>query len=202
MKKAHNFRDLFEFIDSSRLNKIAVVDIETTDLKPEKGLIVEIGIVELDIETGDTKTLFESTIREPRFNRKLKYSWIFNNSDLNYEDVLNASDLSEIKLNIQQILNRYHITAYNKLFDFSFLQSRGFSIRKELPDIMETAKNVCKIIKPNGELKNPKFQEAWNYFFPNKFYIEKHRALDDAFHEALVLFEMYQRGHFIINFNK
>jgi len=202
LKEKYNFRDLFDFIDNSSLNSIAIVDIETTDLKPDNGLIVEIGIVELNLKTGGTKVLFDSLIKEPGFDEKSRYSWIFSNSDLKFDDVLIAPNLIGLKQDIQKILNQYHLTAYNKAFDFEFLTAKGFSIKKEVADIMETAKNVCKIIKPNGELKCPKFQEAWNYFFPNKFYIEKHRALDDALHEALVLFEMYQRGHFIINFNK
>jgi hypothetical protein len=65
---------------------------------------------------------------------------------------------------------------------------------------MEAAKNVCKIIKQNGEYKNPNFQEAWDYFFPGSNYTEKHRALDDALHEAMVLFKIYQMGGFNITF--
>ena len=202
MKEKQNYRDLFEFIDNSRLNSIAVVDIETTDLKPENGFIVEIGIVKLNLETGATEILFDSLMKEPKFDEKSRNSWIFSNSDLKFDDVIMAPNLIDLKQDIQKILNGYLLTAYNKAFDFEFLTAKGFLIKKEVADIMETAKNVCKIIKPNGELKNPKFQEAWNFFFPHKFYIEKHRALDDAFHEALVLFEMYQRGHFIINSNK
>ncbi|MFW9950049.1 MAG: hypothetical protein ACFFKA_07985, partial [Candidatus Thorarchaeota archaeon] len=71
MKQNHNFRDLFEFIRNSISKKIAIVDIETTGLKPNNGLIVEIGIVELDIETGATKILFNSAIKENGFNSNL-----------------------------------------------------------------------------------------------------------------------------------
>ncbi len=200
MKENIVFKDLFEFIDDERSHKIAVLDIETTGLKPDNGLIVEIGIVELDLKTGATKILFESIIKEAGFESSSKNSWIFNNSDLNYEEVIHAPDLVELKEKVQEILNRYHLTAYNKPFDFSFLESRGFLIKKQLPDIMEAAKNVCKIVKFNGEYKNPNFQEAWEYFFPESNYIEKHRAVDDALHEAIVLYEMYQKGNFKANF--
>jgi DNA polymerase-3 subunit epsilon len=200
VKGNHIFRDLSDFIAISKSNKIAVVDIETTDLFPDKGLIVEIGIVELDLDSGATKILFESKIKETGFMMHSKNSWIFNNSTLKYEDILRAPDLIDIKESIQRILNQYCLTAYNKPFDFSFLKSRGFLIKKELPDIMEAAKTVCKIIKQNGEYKNPNFQEAWDYFFPESNYIEKHRALDDALHEAMVLFKMYQMGNFNITF--
>ncbi|NHJ24603.1 MAG: hypothetical protein EAX89_08510 [Candidatus Lokiarchaeota archaeon] len=67
MKENIVFKDLFEFIDDERSHKIAVLDIETTGLKPDNGLIVEIGIVELDLKTGATKILFESIIKEAGF---------------------------------------------------------------------------------------------------------------------------------------
>jgi DNA polymerase-3 subunit epsilon len=36
------------------------------------------------------------------------------------------------------------------------------------------------------DAKWPKVEEAWEYFFPDTKYIEAHRALDDAQHEALI----------------
>lgn len=95
---------------------------------------------------------------------------------------------------IQEILNRYSLTAYNTSFDFDFMESRGFVIKKDIPDIMAVAKEACKIIYPKGGYKNPKMQEAWDNIFPNTNYAEKHRAVDDAIHEAKILFEMYKRG--------
>jgi len=39
-------------------------------------------------------------------------------------------------------------------------------------------------------------QEAWDNLFPNTNYREKHRAVDDAIHEAKIVFEMYKRGDY------
>ncbi|MFW9897062.1 MAG: exonuclease domain-containing protein [Candidatus Thorarchaeota archaeon] len=180
-------------------DKIAIIDIETTDLKPENGLIIEIGIVELDLRTGEMKILFDSTVKELPFGNIHRNAWIFYNSDLNFEEVENDPSLDQFNVEIQDIFDRYSLTAYNTYFDFGFMESRGFVIKKDIPDIMTVAKEACKIMYPKGGYKNPKMQEAWDIFFPNSGYSEKHRAVDDAIHEAKMLFEMYKRGDYKID---
>ena len=192
------FWDIVDFVKKPNYEKIAIIDIETTDLKPDNGLIIEIGIVELDLTTGETKILFDSLIKELHLDDAHRNAWIFNNSDLKFEDIENAPSLNNLKNHIQEIFNRYSLTAYNNSFDFGFMESRGFVIKKDIPDIMAVAKEVCKIMRSRGGYKNPKMQEAWDNLFPNTDYIEKHRAVDDAIHEAEILFEMYKRGEYKI----
>ena len=175
---------------------IAVIDIETTGLKPIDELILEIGIVKLDLETGDTKIIFDSYVREPTFRDKHKSSWIFENSDLKFEDVEKAPLLEEFKQELQEIFHKYNVTAFNKSFDLGFLKARGFEFPDELPCIMQTSTNICRIPSRNRRrrYKWPSAQEAWDFFFPNSDYIEKHRAADDAIHEAKILYEIYRKG--------
>ena len=167
-------------------------------MTPENGLILEVGIVELNLATGETKILFDSFVKEPDFGKEHKDSWIFHNSDLKFEDCETAPSLDHVKNQIQEIFNRYSLTAYNNSFDFGFIESRGFTIKKDIPDIMAAAKEACKIRYSRGGYKNPRMQEAWDNLFPNTNYIEKHRAADDAIHEAIMLFEMYKRGNYIV----
>ena len=190
------FRDIIDFIKKPNNEKIAIIDIETTALKPEYGLIIEIGIVELDLITGAFKILFDSYVKELEFGEEHKNAWIFNNSDLRFEDFEGAPSLNNLKNQIQEIFDHYSLTAYNTSFDFGFMESRGFVIKKDIPDIMAVAKNACKIMRARGGYKIPKMQEAWDNLFPNTDYIEKHRAVDDAIHEAKILFEMYKRGDY------
>jgi len=192
------FRDIVDFVKKPNNQKIAIIDIETTALKPDQGLIVELGIVELDLVTGATKILFDSLIKESSYGELHRNAWIFINSDLKFEDIENAPSLNNVKNQIQDIFDHYSITAYNNSFDFGFMESRGFVIKKDIPDIMAVAKEVCKIMRLKGGYKNPKMQEAWDNIFPNTGYIEKHRAVDDAIHEARILFEMYKRGEYKI----
>lgn len=181
-------------------NKVAVIDIETTGLDPIIDLILEIGIVELSLITGETKILFDSFVKEPNFGEEHRNSWIFNNSDIKFEDIENAPLFDNQKMKINEILNQYPITAFNKSFDLGFLKAREINVPVELPCIMETATNICKIPFPNGGsgYKWPKCQEAWDFLFQNSDYIEKHRAADDAIHEAKILFELYIHGQFPI----
>ena len=53
------------------MKRIAVIDIETTGLDEENDLIIEIGIVELDLDSGNIRELFNSLIWEKKFNLKL-----------------------------------------------------------------------------------------------------------------------------------
>jgi len=135
-------------------------------------------------------------VKEIPFGDMHRNSWIFNNSDLKFEDIEDAPSLNNVKNIIQEILDNYSLTAYNTSFDFGFMESRGFVIKKDIPDIMTVAKEACKIMRSRGGYKIPKMQEAWDNLFPNTNYIEKHRAVDDAIHEAKMLFEMYKRGDY------
>ena len=178
------------------MNKIIVIDIETTGLNPNSDLILEIGIIKLNLDTGDTKLIFDSYVKEPALGDEHSNCWIFENSDLNFEEVKNGPLLDDLRQELQGIFLKYSVTAFNKSFDLGFLKSRGFKFPNELPCIMLTSTNICKIPSrnPRSKYKWPKAQEAWDFFFPISNYIEQHRAADDAFHEANILYEMYQRG--------
>ncbi len=185
-----------------KMKKIAVVDIETSGFQNQGGLIVEVGIVGLDLETGYITEEFNEIVKEDGFgaqHAKNPYGWIFQNSDLKYEDALRSSELIRVLPKIQSIFDKYPCgaTAYNKAFDFGFLKSRGLRL-KELPCIMLSATPVVNLPPNQGffDPKWPKVEETWDYFFPNTVYIEAHRALDDAKHEALIAYELYKLGKF------
>ncbi|KKM27954.1 hypothetical protein LCGC14_1569540, partial [marine sediment metagenome] len=176
--------------------KIAFIDIETTGLSTGHDLILEIGIIELNLETGEKKILFDSLVRELKFDKKYKDSWVFKNSDMNFNDVENAPLLSEFRIELQTLFYKYDITAYNKAFDINFLERRGFILPFTLPDPMLIAKDIIKLPSSRNKkvYKWPSRGEAWSYFFPNRKYFEKNRAADDARHEAEILYEMYKNS--------
>ena len=183
------------------MNKIIILDLETTGLNPSNALIVEIGIVELNLETGVINKVFSSLIKEEGFNENFRHSWIFENSSIKFEDVQNARSLDDVRGELQEIFNKHPVTGYNISFDLNFLKSRGFSFPLESRDIMAELKNVIKIpfrgkkfLGKSRTFKNPKLQEAYNFFFQDSNYIETHRAQDDAFHEAKILYELYKNN--------
>jgi DNA polymerase III epsilon subunit-like protein len=186
------------------VKEILIADIETTGFLNQGGSIVEVGIVSLDLDSGQVKTVFDSVCREPILTAKHRnepFGWIFKNSSLTVEEVKAAPAMEKLFSQIQDILNSYPlgVTAYNKKFDFSFLKDRGFKIRKELPCPMLLATDVCKIPGKRGGYKWPKVEEAWKHFFPSVPYIEQHRGADDAKHEAAIVYELYKMGVFKID---
>lgn len=177
--------------------KINIVDIETCGFKIEDP-IVEIGIVQLNLATGAIVTVYDELVKERHFSYKHKegrYGWIFKNSCLNFEDVMNAKPLDFNT--IQHIFDSAPTTAYNKKFDMKFLGHRGFKII-ELECPMLASVSICNLKTKTGKPKWPKVEEAWKHFFPEKKYIEKHRGADDAFHEAKIVYELYKMGKFKI----
>ncbi len=179
------------------MNKIIlVVDIETTGSLNQGGKIVEIGIVKLDLETGDVSPTYNSLIREPGLNishTEGQLGWIFKNSDLEYRELYDAPNLDDQREQIQHLFDIYEATAYNKAFDFGFLKDRGFQIN-ELPCPMILATPIVNLPSGfgNNSPKWPNVEEAWEYFFGDTEYIEAHRALDDAIHEAKIVHELYK----------
>ena len=174
--------------------KIGIIDIETTGFFP-KGFIVEVGIVSLDTETGEVETVFDSVCREEGMTAKDREAWIFSNSDLTIEAVREAPLLSDLKASIQGAIDGCDaVTAYNKKFDFTFLQDRGFNIHKEWPCPMLVSTDICKLPSKNGYggYKWAKVEECWKHFFPDEPYIELHRGCDDALHEAKICYELFK----------
>lgn len=186
-------------------NKILILDIETTGFQNQGGSIVEIGIVSLDLTNGEIEEVFNSLLREDILtekHRKPPFGWIFNNSDLTPEDVRNAPNAFDVLSKAQNILNKYPLgcTAFNNRFDFGFLRDRGLQI-KGLPCPMILSTPICKCPNRNGRsgYKWPNVEEAFKFFFPDIVYTEKHRGLDDAKHEAKIVYALYEMGVFNID---
>ena len=178
--------------------KIGIIDIETVGFLRQGGYIVEVGLVSLDTETGQIKPVFSSVCQEEGMTAKHRTAWIFQNSDLTVEQVRAAPMLPDLLPTIQQHIDRLDATtAYNKPFDFNFLRNRGLIIRREWSCPMRIATNVCKIPKTGKRAghrgyKWPTVEEAWSHFFPAAPYIEAHRGLDDALHEAEIVYELHK----------
>ena len=183
--------------------KILVVDIETSGFDLVKDVIFEIGIVQLDLETGDIVKLFDEPVREPHLCGNHRDAWIFSNSDMTPEYVRNAQPLENYRNILNDIFSNEGLngmTAFNRNFDFGFLKHRKFKLPKPLPCPMLLSTDILKIKNTYGRrgYKWPSAQEAWDYYFPNEPYVEKHRGADDARIEAKIIYEMYKRGIFTI----
>ena len=189
--------------------KVLIVDIETTGFLKSGGRIVEIGIVELNLDNGEKKILFDEICWEKGLTKKeCDDSWIVSNSTLTTEDIRTSKNLNFYREQIQQILNDYPLgaTAFNNAFDFDFLKSRSFSFPRELPCPMKLSTDICKIphkVGKNGKRRKgnkwPSFEEAHRHFFPDEEYKEEHRGGQDAKDEARLVYELYKMGKFIVD---
>ena len=184
------------------MQKILIIDIETTGFSPASGKIVEIGIVELDLATGEKQIVFDQVCLEQEATvEEIEKSWIVENSTLTVEEILAAKSLHTMAPEIQEIINKYEqgATAFNNVFDFGFLENRGFTFPKKLPCPMKLSTDVCRIPNVRGGFKWPKVEEAFKHFFGDTGYIEAHRGADDAFHEADIVYELFKQGVFKLN---
>lgn len=181
------------------MKKILIIDIETTGLSPKTNHLTEIGIVELDLSNGERKILFDKTMHEKPIDKDfleicypVKQGWV------TVDEIVNSKEFIFYKDEVQSIINEYPfgITAYNNSFDFGFLERAGITFPNKLACPMLLSRNVCKLPKKGGGYKNPKMQEAYDFFFPNSGYVELHRGASDAMHEAEIVYEMYKLGIF------
>ena len=181
------------------MNEILVLDIETTGLSPQNDFILELGIVKLNLETGEITELFDSVFKDPQLTAKHRDSWIFQNGFMDIDEVRNAAPLSSYAVQIQEILNPYkgRITAWNRDFDHSFLTSNGFDLGAPVACPMKTSTHFFKIEGSRG-FKWPKAQEAWDILFPSNPKTEAHRGLDDSIMEAKIIYELVQNGVYSI----
>ena len=186
------------------MKNILIIDIETTGFLQKGGHIVEIGIVILSLETGNSTVVFDELVREESMTlEELENSWIVENSDISIDEVMQASLLDKFKPIIQHLIDLYPLgaTAFNNKFDFDFLEDRGIKIHKKLPCPMLLSTDIVKLPSVHiiGLYKWPKVQEAWDFFFGETDYIETHRGAHDAQHEAQIVYELYKRKVFKID---
>ena len=175
--------------------KILVIDIETAGLSPKKGCLVELGMCSLDLSTGKITELFSQVFREKHFQEEHYEEWIFENKYMTLEEVLAADDLEIHRDEIQAIFDGYqnNITAWNRPFDASFLEVRGFVLGKPMRDPMRDSTNYFEL-PGKYNYKWPKAQEAWDILFPDEEMVEEHRALSDAVMEAKIIHKLIVLG--------
>ena len=172
--------------------KILVVDIETTGLYTNSDAIVEIGISLVDTNTKKVTLLFDKIVKDKILTKwKHQNGWVFNNSDLTYEEVENAEPIEHYFDEIQSYFDKYKMTAYNKSFDLRFLRRAGFKIN-DIKCLMKTATQYSILKDKLGRVKKPSVEEIYNQFFIKEgdAYIEKHRAGADVLDESRILLHM------------
>lgn len=181
--------------------EILVIDIETGVIDPKKdpfdidnNSICEIGVVKLNLDTGDIQTIFNRTCQDNHMCSPS--SWVFQNTSLTHDEVTASEHIHDLKDVIQDILNKNPVTSWSHDFDISLLEhpSRSFIIPVKFWDPKITLKNFLKIPQSLGYgYKWPKVQEAFEYFNPEKRYEQTHRAIQDARMSAEIIFQAVEK---------
>lgn len=177
--------------------EILVVDIETANIDVTKDwrdvencLICEIGIVNLNLDSGEIIPVFNQTCRED--DSPDPESWVFKNTSLTCQMIAESAHFEKFKDELQEIFNRKPVTSWDHDFDLLHLEcpSRCLTIPSKFWDPMRTLTNFLKIPFDSGTgYKWPKVTEAFKHFYPNEKWQQNHRAIDDAKIEADIIYQ-------------
>ncbi|MHA2032541.1 MAG: 3'-5' exonuclease [Candidatus Kariarchaeaceae archaeon] len=205
-------------MENNRIDEIYVIDTETSGIEGfPHDLVYEIGICCLQIESGDIEPVYNQILGydENELTKDQKKAWIFQNSTLMLDDVLNARKAEIIALEIRELLHKKYIAFFNCDFDYEkFLQHAPFSLKDGencylLPCIMKELTPICKLTNPYyGGYKWPKLVEALEVLFTDEELqdfnqtLDRHRALSDAYESAKCLYKLVVEYDFLDKIGK
>jgi len=181
--------------ERNAVNKILVLDLETTDLKPAIGDILEIGAVLLSSD-GTIEKAVDEIIKPTKPVEMWCDCWCLRNTDLTLAAVLAGQTLDEVRDFLQGLLQCYSVTSYNRDFDIDYLTYNGFAVRRRIACPMLIASDIMKLQGSYNNYRWPKFQAAWDYFFPDSSYKARHGAFDDAWHVARLVHKLKELGYY------
>jgi DNA polymerase-3 subunit epsilon len=192
------------------MKNLLIIDTETDSTNPDLANILELALARLDLETGQVDIVFDSLILpdRPYLPGELEECWWMQHSHVPVSFIQTALKFSEVRNDFAAILAVAPVTAYNLYYDRRVLRRHGLPIENVWPCLMQTCTPILKLpghyhnpfpshYGPDdyGDYKYPKFTEAWNYFFPDLPFVERHRAAWDALHEAKLAYRLYRDGY-------
>lgn len=184
-------------------SEVYVIDTETSTTHWTNGIpnghIVEIGLAKVNLEKLTVIPTWQFVVLDFSADSE---AWVFKNTDLTYEKVMEGTSPGIISKFLEDRLNGKEVTSYNITFD-KMMIDRDMPYLNEAvrwgQDIMVQAAEVPEIPRKHaGQNTWPKAEDSYNYLCPNDpCHLngkEKHRALADAEMEGHILLELYLRG--------
>lgn len=152
---------------------VLIIDTETTGLGGYPAdRVLEIGIAELDVQTGEVRPVYGAMIRYDdmeTFKREYEKEhgpiWVFGNTDLSMDKLLSEGKSPETVLaEVKKIIHGKQLTSYNVPFDFGkFLNHPPWSFDKEYCiisfDIMCLATNTVKAMAEHDMIADKDIQQ-------------------------------------------
>ncbi|AGI48038.1 hypothetical protein TALC_01046 [Thermoplasmatales archaeon BRNA1] len=196
------------FFRRSRLDDRGGSGYDSLDWTRYGDLVVDIGICEVCLSTGEVKEVYSSIVGYDTENwpEEMLHSWIFDNSDLTVGQVSSAPRFSKVKKDIASIVKGRWLTTYNVQFDLDlFIYRFPWNLKDsfmECRDIMFSARDVCKLESPLygvKEYRYPKLDYAYETILKGEDPagidgVQDHRALSDAKVASYVMTELYRNG--------
>ena len=140
-----------------------IVDLETTGLYgyPHGHVVIEISIFDSDTCTEVYHTLINPTTYR-HFRSDWKNAWIFNNTHMTPEQVLNGISFTQARDDVARILTHRQVSSYNTSFDLNkYLMVEPWNIQLlAAPCIMRKFAALYN----GGRLM--KLQHAWEKYGP------------------------------------
>ncbi len=196
-------------LDELPPDEIYVLDTETTGLRgAPKDLVVDVGICKVSLRGGTVKDVYSSVLgyNVDFWDNYHREAWIFQNTDLTLEMVVEAPPAREVIENVRRILRNKTVTAYNIAYDMNkFLFQKPWDMKGEFTlcnDIMLAATPVCKIPSDycGKKYRYPKLDVAYSKIVegdPADIHgVQSHRALSDARMASYIMVQMFRDGNY------
>lgn len=185
------------------MTPIYVLDTETTGLSggPEH-LVVDIGIVAANPETGKVTEVFSTVVGYPEdVIRKHEKAWVFQHTGLNFWQVQRAPGLLRVMVRVAEILAGERVTSYNTGFDLKrFLYKAPWGLKDVFTEGECIMSSVWKAFPDLGRKGGyPKLQAAYDLLCPDDpvgIGKQRHRALSDAAMAAHVMCALHRMGKY------
>ncbi len=200
----------------NKIKNIFIIDTETSGLNGYPvDIIFEIGICELKIDTGEIIPIYDQIIgyEESQLSDNQKNAWIFENSTLSLDQIINSNKKPEkVAIEVRQLVDQKYVAFYNLDYDHEkFMKYEPYLLEDGnncllLPCIMKELTPICKIknqFRPG--YKWPKLDEAQDILFNEKeieefkYKLDRHRAISDAYVSAKLLFKLISEFNFLEN---
>jgi len=194
-------------LDDFCRTEVYIVDTETTGLNgAPRDKVVDIAICRVVLGEDRVENVYSSVVGHDtaKWDRELKHSWIFENTDLTLETVNTAPPEQDVARDVLRILNGKNVTSFNFSFDFDkFLYKEPWSLRNKIVPfgcIMMASTNVCKLPGMYEDYKWPRLDEAYKIIVkgdPARIGgAQTHRALSDAVVASYILLELHRTGRY------
>jgi len=158
---------------------IIVLDIETTDLHPPQGKIVEIAAVQVKVNGLYKKTLLNRMCNPSLSVNELEEAWTCKNNYISPDEILAGDSPEQVSLGLKGIIGNWPWTSYNSSFESRFLQEFPWRLHPPSFDLMSTMTDFCgRFPRWAKHPISPDLQKAYRHI--GRHPKTTHRALDDA----------------------